>query len=227
MEDVSHPSVIQLERLAAKLPLPGDEGLESHVAGCAECGARMREVVAERDAFLVANPPGARVAAITGARSGRRTWLGMVGALALAGVAATIVMCAVPRGARTPYVGVKGGAEPKVAVQPAGAVAIGATVTVTLDPGKYAWAEIVSVTPAGIEVLDELPGVKVGDARSYVVDASGGDEETLAVVYAARPLAESDVAAAIAGAGSDTWAKKIAIPKQKAPTKSGSDVNPP
>lgn len=227
MEDVSHPSLIQLERLAAKLPLPGDDGMEAHVAGCEQCGAKMREVVAARDAFLVANPPHARVAAITGKQNARKTWWGMGAALALAGLAAAIVMCAVPAKEKTPYVGVKGGAEPKAVVQPPGAVAVGATVTVTLDPGAYTWAEIASVEDGRVELLEVIAAVKAGDARSYVVDSSGGDVETLAVVYAARPLTEQEVAAAIAGQGSDAWVKKIAIPKQKAPTRGGSNVNPP
>ena len=253
MADVIHPSLLQLEQLATELPWPGDAERRAHVAACADCTARWRCIVANRDAFLVRNPPHARASAIAALRTPPpRRWLAAGFALA---AAAAVVGWLATRGRAVPalasapadaglYVAAKGARGPRVVVRirsaaggaarllGAAPVVPGDTVELELDPGVYVWAAIVEVDEMGASrVLDELVAPASGGARAYVVDDTPVPAERLAVVYAEHALTASELASVIHGAprapGGSAWVERVDIAKTKAPVPAGSSVGRP
>lgn len=213
--DLVHPPRAVLERIAAALGVASDRAARVHVEACAECSARMRDVIAERDAFLALHPPAARTAAIIEATRHARVRI-VGGAIAALLAAAVVAVVWWPRAEPRELVAgdrvvAKGGGDPVVSatvrrrgsgvverIESRSMVENGDSLRFEVNPGSYGWLGVYDVSLlVPVRVVERSPAPAGGLGHDLVVGEGLADEHVV-FVFAAGPLDDASARRCIA-----------------------------
>jgi hypothetical protein len=185
---VSHPSYLQLDRLALG---DGSPDLAAHVEGCRECGAHLGRLL-----LPVAVPRELP-------RAKSRKWLWSLLALSLSSAAAVAVVV-LPQ--RHPGVTAKGSPSVAVYLRRAGRVSLwdgvhplqaGDAVQLKVQSFGYSRITVGAVESKQVQTLYEgeaQPGTATLLPQAFTLDGRGGD--ALLVVFSRAPLTPEDLRAA-------------------------------
>ncbi|MBI4510659.1 MAG: hypothetical protein HY698_13580 [Deltaproteobacteria bacterium] len=212
-----------IDRFLAQATTPEEStAVEDHSGACDRCAGRLREARADRDAFLVRNPPATRVAKLMEAkRPLRQGWLAVAFTITALG-AAVLFLVSSPAPDRPQGNGILSKGEPKdlfVVRENESQASHVAGPSVTLRPGDVIEPKaaatgkhvtLASLSARGhVQVIAEKGPGPAAPLPSLVVDAST-EKERLFLLVSTRPidreLLERSLHGALAAAGGDLGA---------------------
>jgi hypothetical protein len=228
--DVTHPSASLFDRhLAGALDEARTAELLAHVDSCTSCAAKMRDLEAERTAFLALHPPEARAAELleTRAHDRRRRLFARFafgGAAAAAACALFFVLSPIDRREKILE---KGGPVVHVSVRaPDGRIRrgesgetfeAGASIQLSVDPARF--HRVVVYAFDASEKLDRVMEAMLDrptDLQSSLVLDDSSAPEVLLVVFSDTPVEDERVresaTRALRAVGGDLGALEVAIP---------------